>query len=56
MILDKVLPTAPTGKLMSWLTVISVILVIAFIADSYLGKGNLFGLIKKKTATPTPTA
>ena len=47
--LENVIPAAPKGKLMAWLTVISVILVIAFIADNYYGKGDMFGLVKSKT-------
>jgi hypothetical protein len=52
MSVDKLIPTTPKGNIVGWLSLISVILVIAFVVDTYWGHGDLFGLAKKKTVTP----
>lgn len=54
MSLNTMIPATPSGKIVNWLTLISVILVIAFIADHYWGKDDLFGIAKKKTDYYTP--
>jgi hypothetical protein len=53
MSVDKLIPATPKGNLVGWLSLISVVLVIAFIADTYWGKGDLFGLAKKQPALDT---
>lgn len=50
--IDAVLPKAFSGKTVEWLTFFSVLLIIGFVVDNYWGKGDLFGLAKKKSVTP----
>jgi len=54
MSLDKMIPAPPSvtkWHLLGWLSVISVVITLVAFYDFYFGKGDLFGMAKKKTTT-----
>jgi len=52
--LDSLIPVTPSKKIVNWMIVLLFVILLAVIIDYYWGKGNMFGLAKKKNMIDAP--